>query len=59
MKDHTYIRENGERVLVAQMTTFEIGEVLRDGVQIDADEDATVAQIIERLHIELIIRTIL
>jgi hypothetical protein len=60
MRDHNYIREDGTRIPVSQMTTDEIVSVLLDGnVQMEHSDGAptdAVQWVLERLRIELLIR---
>lgn len=57
MKDHNYIRDDGTKVPVSQMTNDEIAECLR-GVQIEVSDPPGLKpeNVVERLKIELLIR---
>lgn len=54
MRDYIFERETGQGVPVAQMSTAEIHDVLRDGFKTDGCE--TAEAITERLRLELLIR---
>lgn len=59
MFDHTFIRANGERVPVSQMTDEEIALCLREGVGIQYREPGCAtpeANVMARLEIELLRR---
>ena len=56
MKDYRYCRDGGNPVFVAEMATADIQRVLADGLRIIDSEGTTVANIMERLRIELLIR---
>lgn len=61
MRDHNYIRDDGTRVPVSQMTDQEIAGVLRDGgVRIHVNDGPPTASedVIERLKIEVLIRAL-
>ena len=60
MRDHYYVDDFGNRMLVSQMPTQEILEVLQVGAEITDDDDGglTANDFLERLWIELVARSL-
>jgi predicted RecB family endonuclease len=57
MRDYCFVRHDGSAVLVADMLTVELCDVLRDGVVIEhTDVPATVFTVLDRVRLELFIR---
>lgn len=54
MQDHFFVDDDGTRTAVADLPTWLIRELLRDGV--DVIRDVTEDQFMERLRIELVAR---
>lgn len=56
MQDHYLVDDDGTRTAIADLATWEIIELLRDGVEVI--RDVTEDQFMERLRIELVAREI-
>lgn len=58
MQDYHYIDKNGKRTLTSEMPTALIHELLASGVSIIDGSPETAIDVMERLRIELTIRSI-
>ncbi len=57
MKDHVYVDETGKRTPVSELSTHEIQEFLRDGIEIaERNPGVNENSVRDRLELELFIR---